>query len=212
MSTTRARLAALGGTVALALALAACGAPISGSPRAISRADLPAPPAPATTTTTPPTDYVALTIVLLDSATNAPTPVLRYAPQQSDRLATVLADLLAGPTPGIETLHLYSAIPPSTRLIGVSPNPLGTPGVAPTGPVTVNLSTDFVQINGLSQVLAVEQVVFTVACDLTPTAPASTRVSFEVDGAPKDVPVANGTSVSRPVTTADYSPLATCTT
>ena len=211
MSIARARLAALGGTVVLALALAACGVPVSGSPRAISKSDLPAAPAAATTTTAPPADEVAVIIVLLDSATNAPSPVLRYAPQQSDRLQTVLTDLLLGPAPGSETLHLTSAIPSSTRLIGVSPNPLGTPGIAPSGPVTVNLSADFIAINGPSQVLAVEQVVFTVACDLTPVAPPTTRVFFEVDGVAQDVPIANGTSVSRPVTAADYGPLS-CTT
>ena len=207
MSIARARLGALSGTLGLAIALAACGVPTSDSPRALSQSDLPVPPAAATTTTAPPADEVAVTIVLLDSATNAPTPVLRYAPQQSDRLQTVLNDLLLGPAPGSETLHLTSAIPSSTRLIGVSPNPLGTPGVAPSGPVTVNLSADFIEINGPSQVLAVEQVVFTVACDLTPT----TRVLFEVDGVPQDVPIANGTSVNRPVAAADYGPLS-CTT
>ena len=205
------RLAALGATVALAVALCGCGVPTSGAPRAISKNQVPTPPASAPTTTTPPADDIAVTIVLLDSTTNGYHPVTRYAPQELDRLASVLTDLLVGPQPG-EVLHgLTTAIPATTKLIGVSPNPAGTPGVVPSEPVTVNLSADFLEINGLSQVLAVEQVVFTVACDLTPVAPPTTRVFFEVDGVAQDVPIANGTSVSRPVTAADYGPLS-CTT
>ena len=196
------RLAALGATVALAVALCGCGVPTSGAPRAISKNQVPTPPASAPTTTTPPADDIAVTIVLLDSTTNGYHPVIRYAPQELDRLASVLTDLLVGPQPG-EVLHgLTTAIPATTKLIGVSPNPAGTPGVVPSEPVTVNLSADFLEINGLSQVLAVEQVVFTVDCDLS----ATTRVVFEVAGNVTPVPIANGTSVSRPVTAADYLP------
>jgi spore germination protein GerM len=196
------RRAALGATVALAVALCACGVPTSGAPRAISKNQVPTPPAAVATTTTPPADDIAVTIVLLDSTTNDYRPVSRYAPQELDRLATVLSDLLVGPQPG-EVLHgLTTAIPPTTKLIGVSPNPAGTPGVVPSAPVTVNLSADFLEINGLSQVLAVEQVVFTVDCDLSST----TRVAFEVAGSTTPVPIANGTSVIRPVTSADYLP------
>ena len=190
---------ALVSAVALAVVLGGCGVPTSGRPHAISKSNLPAAPAPPTTTT-PNSDDVEVTIVLLNAVTNAPAPVHRFVALKADNLRTVLSDLLSGPQPGETLQGLTSAIPPTTALIGVSPNPLGTPGVVPSEPVIVNLSSDFTEINGPDVVLAVEQLVFTVACDLTP----SVRVLFEVEGAPQDVPIATGTSISQPVTSADY--------
>jgi hypothetical protein len=182
----------------LAIALAACGVPTSGAPRAIGKSALPIPP--PSTTTTAPIDGVQVTIVLLSAATSAPTPVHRVVALKDDNLRSVLSDLLSGPQPGETLQGLTTAIPTSTQLFGVDPNPLGTPGKTPSTPIVINLSTDFLEINGPNVVLAIEQVVFTVACDLSATA----RVSFEVDGDPQDVPIAIGTSVSRPVTAADY--------
>jgi hypothetical protein len=199
----RARLAALGGTLALALVLCGCGVPTSGA-RAI-KVQVPTPPT-AVSTTAPlqPSDEIQVTIVLLSGT--VPHPVTRYSPQQLDRLATVLSDLLIGPQPGDIQSGLSTAIPSATKLIGVSPNPSGTPGefVPTSNAVTVNLSSDFLETIGPSQVLAVEQVVFTIACDLTTS--VATRVAFEVEGVPQDVPIANGTSVAGPVSASDYLP------
>lgn len=199
MRAGRGRLGALVATVALAIVLAACGISTSGSPRAISKSLVPSPPPPAATTTVP-SDDIQVTIVLLNSATNAPVPVARYVPQQQDNLHTLVSDLLLGPQQGDVVHGLFSAIPVGTKLIGVSPNPAGTPGVVPSLPVTVNLSVAFSDVSGLSQVLAIEQVVFTVECDLTP----ATRVLFEVEGVPQDVPVLGGGLVARAVSATDY--------
>jgi spore germination protein GerM len=201
----RVRLIALASAVAFAIGISGCGVPTSGSPHAISKSELPAAPPPATTTTTPNSDDVEVTIVLLNAVTSAPIPVHRFVALRDDSLRTILSDLLSGPQPGETLQGLTSAIPTTTQLINLSSNPLGTPGVAPSAPVTVDLSTDFIEINGPDVVLAVEQVVFTIGCDLTP----STRVLFEVEGVPQDVPIASGTSVSRPVSTADYLPAGT---
>lgn len=192
------RLAPLIVTVVIACTLCACGVPTSGA-RTISKSQVPSAPTPVPTTTPPPLDYTPVTIVLLNGANNVPHPATRYTPQESDRLFTVLSDLLKGPS-AVETLDgLTTAIPDATTLIGVSPNP-SAPAIVPSSPVTVNLSADFLDITGLDQVLAVEQVVFTVGCALTPT----TRVIFEVQGVPQDVPIGNGTSVSRAVDSTDY--------
>jgi spore germination protein GerM len=200
------RLAPLIATVVVALTLCACGVPTSGA-RAIAKSQVPSAPPPVPTTTQPPRDFTQLTIVLLNAANNVAHPVIRYTPQESDRLSTVLSDLLAGPSPG-ETLDgLTTAIPETTRLIGVSPNPLA-PAIVPSGPVTVNLSADFLDITGLDQVLAVEQVVFTIGCVLTPT----TRVVFEVQGVPQDVPIGTGQAVSRAVDSSDYGTLSCAVT
>jgi Sporulation and spore germination len=193
---SRVRIAMLGTALALALALGACGVPISGSPRAISRNQVPTPPPPSTTTTAG-ADEIPVTIVLVNATTSLAAVATRYAPQQSDHLSTALSDLLAWTPTGNEQ-GLTSAIPAATRLVGVSPN--ANLGETPTTVVTVNLSLDFLAINGLSQVLAVEQVVFTVACALVPT----TRVLFEVDGVAQPVPIGSGISVSRPVSATDY--------
>ena len=191
------RLAPMIATVVVALTLCACGVPTSGA-RAIAKSEVPSVPPPVPTTTQPP-DFTQLTIVLLNGANNVPHPAIRYTPQGSDRLSTVLSDLLAGPSPPETLAGLTTAIPETTRLIGVSPNPLAS-AIVPSGPVTVNLSADFLDITGLDQVLAVEQVVFTVGCSLTPT----TRVVFEVQGVPQDVPIGTGQAVSRAVDSTDY--------
>jgi spore germination protein GerM len=182
----------------LAIGLGGCGVPTSGSPRAISLSNLPV--APASTTTVPNSDDVRVTIVLLSASTSAPTPVYRFVALKDDNLRTLLSALVSGPSAGETELGLTTAIPSTIQLFNVIPNPPGTPGVAPSNPVIVNLSTGFLAINGPPVVLAVEQIVFTVGCDLTPT----TRVLFEVDGDPIDVPIAAGTSVSAPVTSVDY--------
>ena len=187
----------------LSLSLGACGVSTSGSPRAISKSLVPS--AAVTTTTVSSSCEIPVVIVLLDSATNAPAPVARCVPQQLDNLHTVLTDLLAGP--GRDELESKdTAIPQSTRLLAVYPNPVGTPAVVPTTPVTVNLSLEFSDVTGLSQVLAIEQVVLTVACDLSPSAPTAIRVLFQIDGTPFDVPILDGGLVNRAVTAADYLP------
>ncbi|MGH9007212.1 MAG: GerMN domain-containing protein [Acidimicrobiales bacterium] len=205
--TRRRRLTMAVTLAALALALAACGVPTSSGAKALSQGDLP--PSPAQTpTTVPQTGLIGVPIVLLDAATNPATavPELRYTPQQSYRLSAPLRFLLQGPA-GLEPAHgLFSAIPPTTKLIGVSPNPVVTSSGAPASLVTVNLSPDFLETSGSNQVLAAEQVVFTVACNLSLT----TRVSFQVAGVPQGVPVANGTFVRSPVSAADYGSPPTC--
>jgi len=178
----------------LGLALAACGVPVSSSPHALSPNDRP--PSLVTSTTAPPSDDVKLTIVLL-GPNNQPVPVPRYAPQQQDRLSTALTDLLAGPGSG-DPPSYSSAIPSSTKLMGVSPNPPANSGPPARGPVVVNLSADFL-VTSVPE-LAVEQVVLTVDCYLGST----TAVAFEVEGSAQPVPTGNGTSVVRPVTAADY--------
>lgn len=194
---SRLRPGALAFVVALALTACACGVPTSGSPSALSKGDVPQ-LAPTSTTTTSP-GFLQFTVVWL-SDTNTASAQFLYNPHQSDRLNDALGALLAGPTP---PKQFITAIPPGTRLIGVSPNPNGLPAAAPNTPVIVNLSNTFTLSSGLDEVLAVEQVVFTIACNLTPAARIS--VSFEVAGDPLEVPVPpSGSPVSRPVTPADY--------
>ncbi|MGH9046204.1 MAG: GerMN domain-containing protein [Acidimicrobiales bacterium] len=198
----RLRPAAIGAVTVLCLVLAGCGVPINGSPRAISKTDEPAPSA-STTTTNPAGPYVFVTLVVLNPAHTA-TPVSRVTPERSDSLDTVLNDLLGWTPIGAEiSSGLFTAIPPSTQLIKVDPNPVGSQAIPPSTPVTVDLSPTFIESTGLDQELAVEQVVFTVACDLG----AATKVSFAVNGIGQPVPVSNGTLAKGSVTAADYGAL-----
>ncbi len=192
---SRLRSGTLIAVVALALIACGCGVPTSGSPSALDKSDVPQ--LPPTTTTTPSAN-LPFTVVWLNGS-NAPSPQVLYAPRQSDRLANALVTLLAGPTPPSQ---FSTAIPAVTTLIGVSPNSNGLPAAAPDQPVVVNVSLEFTASSGVDEVLAVEQVVLTIACNLTPAAHVS--VSFEVDGSPLPVPISSGSPVSRPVTPADY--------
>ncbi len=140
------RLGALVATVALAIVLAACGVSTSGSPQAISKSLVPSPPPPAATDHRAERRRSQVTIVLLNAATNAPVPVARYVPQPQDNLHDHRVPTSSWvPNRARSTEASGSAIPAGTKLIGVSPNPAGTPGVEPSLPVTVNLSVDFIR-------------------------------------------------------------------
>lgn len=185
-------MAALG---ALALVACACGVPTTGSPRALGRSEVPQ-LAPTSTTTPPPSSDLPFTVVWLTSS-NTPAPTIRYAPEQANRLDNALGVLLGTPPAGFLT-----AIPVATRLNSVNPNPAITPTSEPSEPITVDLSNGFQETSGPDELLAIEQVVFTIACNL-PQAIPHLSVSFEVGGNPLEVPV-NGSPVARPVTPADY--------
>jgi hypothetical protein len=201
----RRRIGLAGLLSAVALAVAACGVPVGGGPHSLSKGDLP--PAPVETPTTSITAF-QLPVVLVDAATNPPTAVVaeRYTPQQSYRLSVPLRILLQGPSGREPSQGVFSAIPATTKLLGVTPNPVVTSSVGTGTLVTVNLSPDFLETTGSNQVLAVEQVVFTIACNLSVT----TRVSFQVAGVPQGVPVGNGTFVRSPVSATDYGTPPTC--
>jgi spore germination protein GerM len=181
--------------IGLALVVAACGVPVSGSPRALSDRDLPPPQAASPPTTA--ADEVPLTIVLI-SPSGTYTPALRAALPQQDKLSTALTDLLGGPLGKEIPAGITSAIPSTTTLLGVTPNP--SAGTVPAGPVTVDLSEDFLGATGTSQILATGQVVLTISCYLGPQIP----VRFEIESSPQPVPIGTGADVSQPVTAADY--------
>ncbi len=182
--------------VVLALAGCACGVPTSGSPRALGQNDVPQ-LAPTTTTAPAALSDLPFTVVWLTSS-NATAALVRYAPEQANRLANALNVLLEGPPAAY-----FTAIPIATRLNGVTPNAAVGQASVQSEPITVDLSNSFQESSGLDELLAVEQVVFTIACNL-PQAVPHLLISFEVDGNPLQVPVLNNTTVARPVTPADY--------
>jgi spore germination protein GerM len=188
---TRRRAVAAVLSAFFALALSACGIATSGGPRAIAPNQIPDVLQGAATTTTTPGCVVPVSVVLLDQLNNgAPVAVARCVSQQG-QLSSVVRQLLLGPTDTELLKGFSSAIPPTTRLLFLNVSKLGV--------VTVDLSIDFISGSSPQQEQEVEQVVFTIACALTPV----TRVAFEVEGSPQSVPIASGATVSGPVTAAD---------
>lgn len=175
-------------TVGASVALASCGVPASPSPQAIQKSQVPfhlLAPEPATTTTTQPSlNLVPVKIYLINSA-QAPSPVERDVPYPAP-LNVVLSDLLAGPTNAESAKGYSTALSVETRIRSAET----TSTVA-----TVNFNSAFGQISGSAQVLAVSQVVFTVAS----LEGFATGVIFEIDGRRVQVPIATGAQVSGPV-------------
>ena len=187
---TRRWLPAVAALAAAAL-LGACGISTSGGPQAIPAGQFPNLPAVPPTTSPDTACPVPVAVVLLDELNNA-TPTARpRCVAQPGRLGAIVDQLLLGPTDTELLKGLGTAIPPHTSLLDLA--------VSRQGLVTVDLSADFISGSSPQQEQEVEQVVYTIACALTPT----TRIVFEVEGAAQAVPVASGTTVGTPVTAVD---------
>lgn len=109
--------------------------------------------------------------------------------------ATVVRALLRGPIAAENGLSIRSAIPPETRELGASV----TDGIA-----TVDLSRDFTLVGGDEEILAVAQIVATVAA-----LDEVDGVVFAIEGALRPAPVAEGQLVERPLVPADFTDLLT---
>jgi len=183
-------LVALGG-----LALGACGVPIGGTPTVIANR-LVNPGALAPPPTTLP-EGTSVYIYLID-ASGTPTPFVRQVPPaQCTNLETLLQRLVAGPDSKEQGDGFFSAIPGGTEVLSVTPRSVPTKPL--TGPITVDFNQSFGEVAGAEQVLAVEQIVYTVN-QLDAGAP----LLFEIEGQPTEVPVATGAQVARAVSSLDY--------
>jgi hypothetical protein len=202
----RRRLVAVSAVVALGgIGLAACGVPVSGTPAAIARHDVPfgllAKSPPTSTTTTSPSDTGLTTVQiylvgpsgrLVAEARDVPSPVGGLATDQG--LVTVLQALIDGPTAAETTNGLQGEIPTQTKVLS---------GTGLDGPLaTVDLSTTFGQLAGQSQIEAIAQVVYTVTGNI----PGVSEVTFEIAGQPASVPLPDGALVTT-ATQASYASL-----
>jgi len=178
-----------------ALALAGCGVPIGGSPTIIANSQVnPRALAPVPTTLPQGTP----TYIYLVGASGTPTPVVRYVPPQlCDNFEELLTRLVQGPDSNEVVDGVYSAIPGGTEVLSVTPRTAtGKPG---SGPITVDLNDNFGEVAGAEQVLAVEQIVYTIN-----QLEAGAQVLFQIEGQPIEVPVAIGAQVPRAVSAFDY--------
>lgn len=192
---------------AIALTAAGCGVP-TGSPSAIPKGDVPSQllsKQPPTTTTTPPSCDVPFQAYFVNAA--APTqlvqPVTRCMPSPGS-LRDVLEALLKGPLPSEQANNdLVSDLGSSVQVLDTSV----TTSLAGGTVATIDFNPAFVEISGPQQVLAVAQVVFTVAYAPIFNNP-NVGVAFEAEGYPVEVPTGTGALVTGPVRASQYQTLA----
>jgi spore germination protein GerM len=101
--------------------------------------------------------------------------------------------LITGPTEAELGAGMRTAISPQTQLHSVAVN--GTTAV-------IDVTSAFVEVAGQEQILALAQVVLTAT-----TVPGITEVRFALEGQPVDVPRADGTLSSGPLSATDYAAL-----
>jgi spore germination protein GerM len=189
----RASFLALAAGLVAAAVLSGCGVPTEGAAQVVSGL-----PPLSTTPTTSPKPGVLATVYWVVSGT-ALERVQVTVPAGSS-LTTVIGVLLGGPTT-TKVLH--------TQLGSYLTNVKLLHSSQTKTLVTVNFSGNFSQISGQAEVLAVAQVVYTVASFNQPdqTVNPTIKVVFQVDGALVAVPEGTGTSTSAPVTIKSYSSL-----
>jgi len=186
----RARRAAA--VVGAALLVSACGIDVQDSPETIDRDDVPFGfYEPTTTSSSIPTgagdDPVPFVVYFV--APDGLAFAIREAaedPTASERLDA----LFDGPTATEVGVGLHTAIPPAATRLTVRVR---------DGTALIDLQEPFAALRGTEQVEALAQIVFTVT-----EVDAVRRVQFLLDGAPVEVPRADGTVSSGPVTRTDY--------
>lgn len=105
-------------------------------------------------------------------------------------LEKTLESLLGGTSEPEERADLRTSIPPGTRLLGIDID---------GGTASLNLSSDFASVGGEEEILAVAQIVLTIA-----SSESASQVEFELDGVPTDVPVSGGALSNQPVGADEY--------
>lgn len=183
---------ALGSLLVAAAVVVACGVPLDSSARVTDADDVPYDLLASTTTTVlganAQGDETSICLAINGS-------VLSVGRDRSGEppLDTLLELVLAGPTEGEASLGLRSALSTAGMVNAVVP--LGDMA-------QVQLGSDFALLPGDQQLLAVAQM----TCTLTTQADVE-RVSFTLAGKDIEVPIEDGSIVSRPVTRADYAKL-----
>ncbi len=201
MTLTRGARRSLAALLAVAaLTLAACGVPISSSPSALPKSQVPngllSPVVPPSSTTTQPAG-LSESIYLVNLATSKIEAANRNVPNPAT-LAAVLDALLGGPSAQEANQGYGTSIPANTVLLSVVMGPSN---------ITLDFSLGFGTIFGQQQqTLAAAQIVQTVGVYLA-AENQSKGVLFQIEGTPTSVPIASGVVTSAPVTPAMYAPL-----
>jgi spore germination protein GerM len=176
-----------------ASALSGCGVPDDRDVRPIDRTlpfGLGTPRATASPSGEPASREIAIYLVRSDRLV-----AVRHAGDRGPVEQAALKELLGGPTAGDLRRGLSSALPPGLHAELVS---------VEAGAARVDVSAELVQVRGEQQLLAIAQIVLTLASTKTVVS-----VRFDLDGSPIQVPISDGSLVERPVTAADYLSLRT---
>lgn len=170
------------------LVASGCGVPVDAKPQVLPASAVPfgllqrtASTSSTTSTTTP--VGVSVKVFLLDS-TGKLSGRDRLIPVHpaGGELEAVLSALVDGPTSAETAAGYHTAIPAQTKVLHASES---------GGIATVDVSTVFGQLVGPPQIQAVAQFVYTATA-----LPGITGVTFQLGGAPVQVPVASGAQVA----------------
>ena len=183
-------------TVSVMVVAAACGIPTAGAPTAIGKGNLPNhlldPATPSTVSSTVPPAVAVPESIFLVAASQHVVAVSRDVAIPATP-SEIMGALLEGPTPFESSAGLQSFLTPGTKVSATL-----TAGI-----VTVDFTTNPVQVVGPSQTLAIAQIVFTATAQ-----PGVSGVAFQIAGQPIEVPTASGAQVPGPVDRSSYLPQA----
>lgn len=176
------------------IALSACGVPEDRSPEELSADEVPfdllTPPVSTTTTIVDLPPEREAELYFLDADGN----IAPRTREVADRSPTTVLETLFGTEAADVPSGFSSAIPAGTELLALSEIEDGT--------LTVDLSEEFLSIEGERFIAAVAQVVYT-ATGLS----GVDAVAFRVEGESSDVPNEDGAQQSQPVSRLDYDSL-----
>jgi len=170
---------------------AGCGVSAEATPRDISAKDAPIPLVAAPTPTDNPSssgDDAQIFLVGPESLKS----VGRLLTPRNDAFVAI-STLLKGPTQDEAAQGLRTAIPSGTRLLAAD---------LKDGVLTIDLSNDFLVVQGSEQRTAVAQLVFTAT-----GRPDVDSVLFAIEGVQKEVPIDDGSLSAQPLTRFSYPSL-----
>jgi spore germination protein GerM len=188
--------------VLLAVLLTGCGVPTGGTPSSIAPSDVPyglASPSPTAGPSAPPEAVADTSRVHWISAEDTLVPRVREVEgtTRRERLASLLAQLAAGPSRSERDEQLSTALPPEVTL--------SVTGLT-EGTVTIDVDALGQAPAGSSTRRAVAQIVLTAT-----SVPGVQSVLLELAGEPVEAPLPSGELTASPLTAQDYAPLTTPT-
>ncbi len=181
-------------TLGVTLALAGCGVPDAGEPRAIPSSEVPyglADPRPSPSATPMTEPVLDPSRVFLLAADDRLVARARETDAGSvrDRLGDLLAALAAGPTVAERDEQLSTALPPDVRL---------TVSNLSAGTATVDIDAPAEAPSGWASRRAVAQIVLTAT-----SVPGVDAVRLTISGDRVEAPLPSGELTSKPLTAAD---------
>ncbi len=137
----------------------------------------------------------ALSVYFSDANAERAVPVTRYLDSDSGLARGAVLALLAGPGAAEGTRGLTSAVPPGSRLLGITVH---------DSSATVDLARSFESGGGSTAVrMRLAQLVYTLT-----RVPGVRSVRLRLEGRPVEVFSAEGLDISQPLTRADFSDFA----